>query len=272
MLERVVAAMPYETGKYLWMRRINQPVLCPYEGIWYAPRVLAAADSQQQVLDLQLRIEQQLQETVKPLSINQLFRHDSPAVANLKEMGYKFVTRRTYLLNDLSDLEKVLAGFSKNKRKKLEKNTLTYSVEDIELEEFYRFHQLTQMQKKQKMSYTRETLLVMAEKAAERDCLRVIGIRNADSELLAAAVMVWDKEYAYQLLNTFDHDYPDSGARELLTLEVIKQARKLGLKLDFVFHKDYLKHYGAKKTTYYSVHKGNALYVMMQRLVDWIHH
>ena len=122
-----------------------------------------------------------------------------------------------------------------------------------------------------KKELTPRTVAAM-EKAAEKGIIRVLGVRNANKELLAAAVLVWDHHYAYQLLNTFDHDYPDSGARELLTLEVIKHARSLGLKLDFVFHKDYLKHYGAKKTAYYSVHKGTAIYVMLQRLIDWIKH
>ena len=272
LCDKVIAAMPYETEKHLWMKRINQPVLCPYAGVWIRQDILQASDSEERVKAIYKNLDEKMKLEVKPISFNQLFCYDSPAVDYLKELGYKFVTRRTYILPDLTDLQKVIDGFSKSKRKKLEKNTLTYSVEDVDLEEFFRFHQLTQLQKKSKMTYTRETLLVMAEKAADKGVIRVIGVRNAEKELLAAAVLVWDHQYAYQLLNTFDHDYPDSGARELLTLEVIKHARSLGLKLDFVFHKDYLKHYGAKKTAYYSVHKGTAIYVMLQRLIDWIKH
>lgn len=270
--DKVIAAMPYETEKHLWMKRINQPVLCPYAGVWIRQDILQASDSEERVKAIYKSLDEKMKLEVKPISFNQLFCYNSPAMGYLKELGYKFVTRRTYILSDLSDLQKVIDGFSNSKRKKLEKNTLTYSVEDVDLEEFYRFHQLTQLQKKAKLAYTRETLLVMAEKAANKGVIRVIGVRNADKELLAAAVLVWDNQYAYQLLNTFDHDFPDSGARELLTLEVIKHARSLGLKLDFVFHKDYLKHYGAKKTAYYSVHKGNAIYVMLQRLIDWVKH
>ena len=270
--DKVIAAMPYETEKRLWMKRINQPVLCPYAGVWIRQDIQQASDSEERVKKIYRSLNEKMEMEVKPISFNQLFCYDSPAVDYLKELGYKFVTRRTYILPDLSDLQKVIDGFSNSKRKKLEKNTLTYSVEDVDLEEFFRFHQLTQLQKKAKMDYTRETLLVMAEKAAEKGVIRVLGVRNANKELLAAAVLVWDHHYAYQLLNTFDHDYPDSGARELLTLEVIKHARSLGLKLDFVFYKDYLKHYGAKKTAYYSVHKGTAIYVMLQRLIDWIKH
>ena len=272
LCDKVIAAMPYETEKHLWMKRINQPVLCPYAGVWIRQDILQASDSEERVKAIYKNLDEKMKLEVKPISFNQLFCYDSPAIGYLKGLGYKFVTRRTYILSDLSDLQKVIDGFSKSKRKKLEKNTLTYSVEDVDLEEFFRFHQLTQLQKKAKMTYTRETLLVMAEKAADKGVIRVIGVRNAEKELLAAAVLVWDHQYAYQLLNTFDHDYPDSGARELLTLEVIKHARSLGLKLDFVFHKAYHKHYGAKKTAYYSVHKGTAIYVMLQRLIDWIKH
>jgi len=267
-MPHVVAAMPYETEKHLWMRRINQPVLTPYAGIWVAPEKAGDPDC---VADLYRRLEEQLK-NAKPVSFNQLFRPDSPAVHRLTDLGFKFVTRRTYILSDLSDLQKVIDGFSRNKRKKLEKNTLTYSVADIEPEEFFYFHQQTSAQKKDKLQYSRETLLVVAEKALQRNQMRVFGVKNADGELMAAAVLVWDKRYAYLLLNTFDHDIPDSGARELLTLEAIKQTRTLGLKLDFVYHRDYLKHYGARKTTFYSVHKGRAPYVLMQRFIDWCKH
>ena len=168
LCDKVIAAMPYETEKHLWMKRINQPVLCPYAGVWIRQDILQASDSEERVKAIYKNLDEKMKLEVKPISFNQLFCYDSPAVDYLKELGYKFVTRRTYILSDLTDLQKVIDGFSKSKRKKLEKNTLTYSVEDVDLEEFFRFHQLTQLQKKAKMTYTRETLLVMAEKAADK--------------------------------------------------------------------------------------------------------
>lgn len=266
--ELVLAAMPYEINKRFWLRHVNQPVLTPYGGIWFNPSV---ADNADKVAELYQNLSEQLS-ALKLVSYNQLYRPDCPSVHLLDELRFKFVTRRTYILSDLSDLQHVINGFSRSKRKKLEKDTLTYSISELEAEEFFYFHQQTMAQKKEKPTYTRENLLVIAEKAAARKQIRIFGVRNQDSELLAAAVVVWDKKYAYLLLDTFDHDLPDCGARELLTLEAIKQARSLGLKFDFARHRSYLKSYGAKKTTFYSVHKGAAPYVMLQRFIEWSKH
>lgn len=264
----VLAAMPYEMSKRCWLRHVSQPVLSPYGGIWFNP---AIADDANKVAEFYRQIDEKLS-ALKLVSYNQLFRPDCPSVHLLDSLRYKFVTRRTFVLSDLSDLQRVINGFSRSKRKKLEKDTLTYSIAELEAEEFFYFHQQTLAQKKDKPTYSRENLLVMAEKAAARNQIRIFGVRNQDKELLAAAVVVWDKRYAYLLLDTFDHDVPDCGARELLTLEAIKQARSLGLKFDFTRHRSYLKHYGAKKTTFYSVHKGAALYVMAQRFIEWCKH
>lgn len=264
----VLAAMPYEVSKKFWLRHVNQPVLCPYGGVWFNPSV---ADDADKVAALYKRIDAKLSE-LRLMSYNQLFRPDCPSVHILDGLGFKFVTRGTYVLNDLSNLQRVIDGFSRGKRKKLEKLTLTYSVEDIEPEAFFYFHHFTLSQKKDKPTYSRETLLVMAEKAAERNQIRIFGVRNQDKDLLAAAVVVWDAHYAYLLLDTFDHDLPDSGARELLTLEALKIAHDRHLKFDFARHRSYLKNYGAKKTTFYSVHKGAAVYVMMQRFIEWCKH
>ena len=47
--DKVIAAMPYETEKRLWMKRINQPVLCPYAGVWIRQDIQQASDSADRV-------------------------------------------------------------------------------------------------------------------------------------------------------------------------------------------------------------------------------
>lgn len=264
-LPKVLAAMPYEITRRWWMRYINQPVLCPYGGIWFAPEL---EDNAERIDDMCRQLDSQLQ-ALKVRAYGQHFLPGSPAAKSLEQLGYKFSNRRTYILEDVQDLDKVIAGFSRNKRNKLQKNTVTYNVENIDAEEFFQFHHLTVLQKKQKLQYNRETLLVMAEKAAEKGCIRIFGVKSADHELLAAAVVVWDDRSVYQLINTFDHDHPDCGARELLTLEAIKQARELGLKLDFTYHRDYLKHYGAKRAGYFVIQHGSSFHMLLQRFDAW---
>lgn len=264
--ETILAAMPIETSSFLWMQMVNPQEMSPYGGVWISP---SYRDNPDKVSAICANLHQQMLEK-KIRSYQQFFCIGSPAPAVLEGMGYKCVPRCTYTLEDLSDLEAVVNGFSRNKRKKLEKHTLTYSVRDLDPEEFYRFHMATCAQKKKKVWYTREMLLVLWEKTQEKKQSSMFGVYDSNNELLAAAFLVWDNKTAYQLLNSFDHDHPDNGAREMLTLESIKRARELGLSLDFTYHRDYLKHYGAKRKYYSAVYHGPITHTWVKRLVDWV--
>lgn len=262
---KIIAAMPYEVSKRLWIRIVCQSELTPYGGIWIHPEWQERPHIQELVCS---RIDELLHE--KHLAALHLrFGIDSPFPSLLEKQGYRIVGRRTYILPDTRLVADLRAAFSRNKRKKLEQAIAKYQVEDIEAEEFYRFHAATSAQKNISLWYTREMLLVMWEKAETRGQARLIGIRDQEGELLAAAFVIWDAHCAYQLLNTFDHDSPDNGARELLTLEVIKQANIQGVPLDFTFHKDYLKHYGAQRRNYFAVHAGSMPMVTLTRLLNW---
>lgn len=264
--ETILAALPYETGKRLWKHYVAQQEMSPYMGIWFAESI---RQHPEQINAICEDFHQQLA-GLKLSSFHQRFACESPAPQVLNGLGYQTVERRTYVLEDLQDLDKVIAGFSRNKRKKLEKLTLTYKVQDLEPEEFFRFHTATCSQKKRSVNYTREMLLVLYEKTQERNQGTMFGVYSADKALLAEAFLVWDKTTAYMLLNTFDHDYPDNGARELLTLEAIRRTRDLGLCLDFTYHRDYLKHYGAKRHTYSTVYWGTKTSHWITRIKEWL--
>jgi hypothetical protein len=68
---------------------------------------------------------------------------------------------------------------------------------------------------------------------------------------------------AYQLLNCYVHAESDNGAREKLTFEVLKFASSLGLGLDFVSHRSYLKHYGAVRKSYALVKRSKSALISL---------
>lgn len=262
---RIIGALPYEIKKRLWISTVCQPEMTPYEGFWVAPELREDPQALEYIFT---SVNTQLAER----NIHS-FKHTLPVTSpfpqTFQKGGFQLIKRNTYILRDTSDTEKIIDGFSRNKRKKLKAVMDQYTVCDLDPEEYYRFHVITCNQKRTNIWYTRELLLVIWEKAQQRGQARIIGIRNNQGELLAAALLVWDNKTLYQLVNTFDHDAPDNGARELLTLEVIKQAGSLHLQLDFVHHRDYLKHYGAQKCTYYSVINGSKLGIFIEKISIW---
>jgi hypothetical protein len=131
---------------------------------------------------------------------------------------------------------------------------------NLEVEDFYRFHNKCLQKKGKQISYSREFLLVLDRKAARKGQRQIIAIRNANNDLLAAAYLVWDKRSMYYLIPCYNEDHKDSGASALLVLESIKLAHQKGLAFDFEGSMirgvaNHYKQFGSTATRYYSVEK-----------------
>ena len=177
----------------------------------------------------------------------------------------------TYRVDDLSDLDKVIESFSKNKKRQLQKALSLHAERTMDVEDFYRFHTQCLADRKRKISYTREFLLVLERKARRQKQCEILSICNADGQVYAAAFLVWDKKYMYYLIPSINIAYGDSGAGALLVLEAMKRAREKKVMFDFEgsMNKGTAKHYkqfGSTPTTYYGVEK---YYKPIFRLAVW---
>lgn len=257
---RVQAAMPYQVSKHWWQRYVSMPIDTHYAGIWYDAS-LTAQDRD--------GATKSIQEQIETLGISLFSQRVTPGqeVSPLwQSAGYRLQKRVTYLLQDTTDLEKVRADFSRSKRHKLEKTEGMRVSDNMSGEAFYRYHRATLEQKHRRIWYTREFLLVMAEKAIDRDKGRFLQVTDKAGEVLAASFVVWDDRYVYVLFTAFDHDLQDCGAREQLVWEMITLAHRLGLGVDFLSGRDYLKAYGAKRTEYVALKRSRSMILQVRML------
>ena len=264
--DKICSMMPYLTEKRMWRHLIHMPELCPYGGAWLREDLW---DSYEATAAVARDLHTQMDE-MKIAFYQQSFMPGSRLPEALAGIGYRLTKRHTYILEDTSDLNKVLDGFSKNKRKKLEKKTLTYITDTMTAEEFYQFHMTCNAEKGKELWYSRELFLVLYEKSQERGLSKIICIKNAQNEPLAAAFVVWDKRMSYQLLNCYVHEDSDNGAREKLTFEVIRFASTLGLGVDFVSHRSYLRHYGAAQREFFTVRRSRSPLISLLFFNKWL--
>ncbi|MCQ2343188.1 MAG: GNAT family N-acetyltransferase [Paludibacteraceae bacterium] len=251
----ILPEMPCLMRKRWWMRWITMPQQTQIGGMWVDTNTCTVT----QAHDLATQIDAKLRE-LKLAYYYQQYPVGSPLPMEMKALGYKAKERITYRIDDLSDLDKVIGNFSKNKKRQLQKALSLHAERDMSIEDFYRFHTLCMASKGRKISYSREFLLVLNRKAQRADRAQVLSICNADGEVYAAAYLVWDDEYMYYLIPCFSKEHRDSGAGALLVLEAIKLAREKGLKFDFEgsMRRGIANHYrqfGATPTVYYSVEK-----------------
>jgi len=253
--EEILPDMPCLIRNKWWMRWIVMPQQTQIGGMWLDPHECTIA----QAHDKALMIDAKLRE-MKLDYYYQQYPVGSPLTEELRQLGYKVRERVTYRLDDLSDLDKVIDNFSKNKKRQLQKALSLHVEYDMNAEDFYRFHTSCMAERNRRVSYSREFLLVLDRKLKRLNQSRIIKICNADGEVFAAAYLIWDQDYLYYLIPCFSEAHKDSGAGSLLALEAIKQARELGRKFDFEgsMKRGIANHYrqfGAQPATYCSVEK-----------------
>jgi len=253
---KIVAAMPYLFRKKWWMTWIAMPQQTQIGGLWldetreFTPDELTAICTE---------VANQLKEQ-KLHYYYQQFPVGSPCPNLFKDLGFKVKERITYRINDLSNLDKVIDNFSKNKKRQLQKALSLHAETKMTPEEFYAFHQQCLIGQKKKISYSREFFLVLEQKLRKRKQSQILTVCNADHDVYAAAFLVWDSTKMYYLIPAYDIRYKDSGAGALLVLEALKLAREKGVSFDFEgsMTRNIAQHYkqfGSKPCTYYSVEK-----------------
>ena len=263
----ILGALPYLLRKRLWQRYIVMPQQTQIGGIWVNADTTADRWACAEVC-------RQMSEQLAAMKLSYYYQQYWPGslcVDAMQALGFKTKERITYRVEDLSDLDKLINSFSKNKRRQLQKALSLHAEKTMSVEDFYRFHQHCLETRRRSISYSREFLLVLERKTRRLGQSQIISICNADGVPYAAAFLVWDKKAMYYLIPCIDSAYGESGAGALLVLEAMKLAREKHVIFDFEGSMDRgtAKHYqqfGSRAVKYYSVEK---YYKPLFRLAIW---
>ena len=271
---QIIGAMPYLLRKRAWHKFIVMPQLSQIGGIWVTPEVTADNWKTAEVCRL-------LKEQLDHMGLAYYYQQYLPGslcVDAMRALGFKTRERVTYRMEDLSDLDAVINSFSKNKKRQLQKALSLHVERTMEVEDFYRFVTRCFHLRKRKCSYSREFLLVLERKARRLGQCGILSICNADGQVYAAAMVVWDKHYLYYLIPVYDPLFQESGASALLALEAMKLAREKHVLFDFEGSMErgvanHYKQFGAKPVPYFSVERYYKplfrLAVLFQKMREW---
>lgn len=263
----ILGVMPYLLRKRAWYKYIVMPQLTQTGGIWVTPEVTADRWKTAEVC-------RQIKEQMDAMGLAYYYQQYLPGslcVDAMRALGFKTKERVTYRVDDLSDLDALIASFSKNKRRQLQKALSLHAERTMEVEEFYRFLSSTLHARKRRCSYSREFLLVLERKARRFGQSTILSICNADGKPYAAAFLVWDSHYLYYLVPAYDPAFSESGASALLVLEAMKLAREKQVQFDFEGSMErgtanHYKQFGSTPVKYYSVEH---YYKPLFRLAIW---
>lgn len=174
-------------------------------------------------------------------------------------MNFSQTTKYTYVINDISDIDAVVANFEHSKRKNIKKSEkIVKIVFDISASDFYENHCLTLRKQGQKILYTFEFFQRIYDAGYKNNAAKTIAAFDEAGNLHAALFVVWDKLSAYDLISTIDPDFRTHGAASLLVKEAIKYVSQFVNRFDFEGSmiepvERSFRQFGAEQIPYFSI-------------------
>ena len=220
---RIVGALPFLLVKKAWFRIIIQPQLTQFNGIWIN-YTYGMHEDERCIFEKQVETDLINQLETKELHyFNQNFHYNITHCNPYLEKGFIQTTRYTYIIDDISNTEKVYAGFTYAKQKHIKKSKGELLIDEgISAAIFYNFHANTLKQKGEKIVYSKELFLKIYKESVARNQGKIIGIADKQGNIHSALFIVWDAQRAYYLISAIDNNYKSSGASTLMVWEAIQ--------------------------------------------------
>lgn len=258
---KVLASMPYVVKKKYGFKLLTHPYLTQTLGPWIAPSTAKYANQLAQQKDLQEALIEQLP--------NFHFFRQSWHYSNTNWLpfywkGFSQTTRYTYILKDLSDVEKSWKELNENIRReirKAEKRFITIR-ENLPAEVFLELNKMTFSRQNKKLPYSEKFLLNLMQGAKARNQGKWFIAQDQDGKHHAGVFIVWDQNSAYYLAGGGNPELRNSGATSLAMWEAIKFASTVTKSFDFEGSmlepvERFFRAFGAKQVAYFQVWKCN---------------
>ena len=228
----ILGAWAYPIKKKKSFTLINAPMLTPgtLPIITYFPgqKLASKISHEQQILD-------ELINRLPKFDLFDLyFLPDYKNHLSFHWKGFTQTTRYTYLIKDLTNLDKVFEEFNASIRtqiRKAEKEIIITETDDIEL--FYKINALTFKRQNKKVPYSLSYVKQIDDACIKNNCRKILLAKDNEGNIHAAIYLVWDAESAYYLMGGADETYKSSGAYSLLIWEGLKKSAQLTKQFNF---------------------------------------
>lgn len=257
----IIAAMPYFIKERFRFKYITQPKLTPTNGIWIKY-------PEHQTYRKQLSYEKEMmQGIINQLSLvnidyfQQSFHYSVTNWQPFYWRGFKQTTGYTYVIEDLSNLDRVFSNFSKSNRKiirKAEKIARVYSSDDIE--QFYEMNKKVYDRQGLSIPYSLGFLSTVDKACVKNNCRKILVAEDEKRQIHSTVYIVWDSNSAYLLMSGTDPKFRYSNYKTLLVWEAIKFASTVTKKFDFEGSMvepiaEYFRKFGGVQKPYFNISK-----------------
>jgi hypothetical protein len=263
-----IATFVYFRYKKNGFRRITQPIFTQTNGLWIN---YPSTQNDIEKFALEVRVSTYFYQEISKLKIDyfqQAFHYTITNNAVFRWKDFHQTERQTFVIEDVSDLDKVKSSFSKAKKKHLAKAKNLRLIHNVSASEFYAHHTRTLRAKGKKIAYTLDEFEEAFRASKVQHQGDIIAVGDEKGTVFAALFVVWDKFSAYNLISTIDLKYKDTGASTLVVLEAIRFVADKTQQFDFEGSMipevaNSFRQFGTTRKAYFQLEKENSFLFKM---------
>lgn len=199
-------------------------LLTLYQGVW----VIYPDDASPSRRDvLQREVYDDLAQQLDTLDVGmyeQSFHYSQFDIETFIEHGCRHTERYTYILDNLTDIESVIANIPHDKRRRLRSaryRELRLSL-DMRPEDFYQAFKDELRSKGKRIMYTEEYFLSLYNAAKEHGAGQILSLCDAEGITHAALWVVWDSMSSYTQVLYINPKFRNDGSSFGVVIEAMK--------------------------------------------------
>ncbi|MBT6602338.1 MAG: GNAT family N-acetyltransferase [Nitrospina sp.] len=231
--DALVATLPYVICKKYGIRMITMPPLTQTLGPWFQIR-------KQKNTTILSEQKELMTELIEKLPTHDYFLQNfHSSITNWLPFywkGFKQTTRYSYILTDLSDLDKIWNNTSSKIKTHIRKARDRYHLKirtDIDVERFLDINEMTYKRQNKKVPYSKDLVKRLDAACEERNSRKIFFAEDNNGTIHAAVYLVWDNNSAYYIMGGSDPALRNSGAVCLALWEAIQFAATVTKQFDF---------------------------------------
>lgn len=271
---KIIASLPYYIKNKFGFKAITMPKLTQTAGIRIK---YPDKQSTENRIAYEKELIFKLVDKLPRLSIfRQNFHYSFSNWQPLTWKGFSEITFYTYVIRDLSDLDKVYEGFGRSTKKNIrraERHVKVFSDESIE--DFCEINKKVFERQGLNYPYSPEFLKRLDSACAEHNSRKIFFAKDGDGKIYSAVYIVWDAESAYLLMSGSDPGLRNFNCKTLLVWETIKFASAVTKRFDFEGSMieriaEYNRQFGAEPLPYHYIFKENPAVSSLARLYNFL--
>ena len=257
---QVIASMPYVMKNKLGFKLCSMPKLTQTLGPWIRPSTAKYANQ----LSRQKKLMNELIKQLPAYSyFLQKWHYSQTNWLAFYWQGFQQTTAYTYVIDDLSDLDKVWSGFRENIRCDIRKASNRFNLiidNQSTINDFLQLNKQVFSRQNKDLPYSEEFITNLDCTLRENKASKIFIAVDDKGQKHAGVYLIWDKKSAYYLMGGGDPELRSSGATSLCMWEAIKFASTVTNKFDFEGSmikpvECFFRAFGARQVPYFIITK-----------------